>query len=172
MIVGRVIQGVAGGVFPLSFGIIRDTFPRERVPGAIGLLSAMFGIGGGIGLPLSGIVVDNFDLSLALLDRPDRPARAALAAHLSSRPRRRGARTRASTGSAPRCSRARSCSVLLGRDRGQRLGLDLARHVALIGGGVVFALAWMRVEARVTEPLSTCACCASGRWRPPTWPGC
>ena len=31
LIAGRVIQGVAGGVFPLAFGIIRDTFPPERV---------------------------------------------------------------------------------------------------------------------------------------------
>jgi predicted MFS family arabinose efflux permease len=26
MLVGRVIQGAAGGIFPLSFGIIRDEF--------------------------------------------------------------------------------------------------------------------------------------------------
>src|ERR671920_364182 len=32
VIAGRVLQGVAGGVFPLAFGIVRDTFPRERVP--------------------------------------------------------------------------------------------------------------------------------------------
>ena len=35
-IVGRVVQGVAGGLLPLSFGIIRDEFPKERVAGAIG----------------------------------------------------------------------------------------------------------------------------------------
>ena len=63
LILGRVVQGVAGGVFPLAFGIIRDTFPRERVPGAIGLLSAMFGIGAGIGLPLAGVIVENLDVS-------------------------------------------------------------------------------------------------------------
>src|SRR4051794_1114784 len=34
MLVGRVVQGVAGGVFPLAIGIIRDEFPRERVAGA------------------------------------------------------------------------------------------------------------------------------------------
>src|SRR5215217_6647709 len=61
VIAGRVIQGVAGGVFPLAFGIIRDTFPRDRVAAGIGLLSASFGVGGGIGLPLAGVVVDNFD---------------------------------------------------------------------------------------------------------------
>ena len=33
MIVARVIQGVGGGVLPLSFGIIRDEFPREKVAG-------------------------------------------------------------------------------------------------------------------------------------------
>src|SRR4051795_12966542 len=49
MIVGRVIQGAAGGIFPLAFGIIRDEFPRERVAGGIGLMSATAGIGGGLG---------------------------------------------------------------------------------------------------------------------------
>ena len=59
LIAGRAIQGVAGAIFPLSFGIIRDEFPRERVATAIGLISATFGIGGGAGLVLSGVIVDN-----------------------------------------------------------------------------------------------------------------
>src|SRR3954453_9417239 len=63
VIAGRVIQGVAGGVFPLSFGIINDELPAEKRAVAIGLVSAMFGIGGGIGLPLSGVIVDHADVS-------------------------------------------------------------------------------------------------------------
>jgi EmrB/QacA subfamily drug resistance transporter len=55
----RVVSGAAGAVFPLSFGIIRDEFPRDRVKVGIGLLSAVFGIGGGLGLVLSGVIVDN-----------------------------------------------------------------------------------------------------------------
>jgi MFS family permease len=47
LVVGRVIQGVGGGIFPLAFGIIRETFPPERVATAIGGFSATFGIGGG-----------------------------------------------------------------------------------------------------------------------------
>ena len=35
LIAGRVLQGVAGGVFPLAFGIIRDTFPRDQVAGGM-----------------------------------------------------------------------------------------------------------------------------------------
>jgi EmrB/QacA subfamily drug resistance transporter len=59
LIAGRAIQGFAGAVFPLAFGIIRDEFPRERVAQGIGLISATFGIGGGLGLVAAGVVVDH-----------------------------------------------------------------------------------------------------------------
>jgi EmrB/QacA subfamily drug resistance transporter len=58
MIVGRGLQGLGGGVFPLSFGIIRDEFPRERVPSGIAMLGAIAAIGSGVGLPLGGVLVD------------------------------------------------------------------------------------------------------------------
>jgi len=59
LVAGRAIQGFGGAVFPLAFGIIRDEFPRERVAQGIGLISATFGIGGGIGLVAAGVIVDN-----------------------------------------------------------------------------------------------------------------
>ena len=59
LIAGRAIQGVGGATFPLAFGIIRDEFPAERVATGIGLISATFGIGGGAGLVLSGVIVDH-----------------------------------------------------------------------------------------------------------------
>src|SRR3954451_20141330 len=59
LVAGRAIQGFAGAVFPLAFGIIRDEFPPERVAQGIGLISATFGIGGGIGLVLAGVIVDH-----------------------------------------------------------------------------------------------------------------
>jgi MFS family permease len=61
MLIGRVVQGAAGGIFPLSFGIIRDEFPRERVAGAIGLMSALLGVGGGAGVVLAGPIIDHLD---------------------------------------------------------------------------------------------------------------
>ncbi len=57
----RFVQGVAGGIFPLAFGIIRDEFPREKVAGGIGLLSAILGVGGGVGIVLSGVIIQNLD---------------------------------------------------------------------------------------------------------------
>ncbi len=58
MIAGRVIQGIGGAVFPLAFAIIRDEFPRERVPVAIAMMSALLGIGGGLGIVLAGPIVE------------------------------------------------------------------------------------------------------------------
>ncbi len=55
----RIVQGAGGAIFPLAFAIINDEFPRERTGSAIGMLSAVFGAAGGIGLPLSGVVVDH-----------------------------------------------------------------------------------------------------------------
>jgi EmrB/QacA subfamily drug resistance transporter len=59
VVAGRVLQGVGGGIFPLCFGIIRDEFPARRVARSIGLMSAIAGIGGGLGLVLGGVLIDN-----------------------------------------------------------------------------------------------------------------
>jgi EmrB/QacA subfamily drug resistance transporter len=57
LIVARVIQGVAGGIFPLAFSIARDEFPPEKVPGSIGLMSSILGVGAGFGL-VAGALID------------------------------------------------------------------------------------------------------------------
>jgi EmrB/QacA subfamily drug resistance transporter len=61
MIVARVIQGVGGGVLPLSFGIIRDEFPREKVAGAVGVIAALTAAGAGLGIVLAGPIVQALD---------------------------------------------------------------------------------------------------------------
>lgn len=59
LIVFRAIQGIGGAVFPLSFAIIRDEFPPERQSVAMGLVSAVLGVGGGVGTVAGGLIVDN-----------------------------------------------------------------------------------------------------------------
>jgi EmrB/QacA subfamily drug resistance transporter len=61
MLIGRVIQGAGGAVFPLSFGIIRDEFPEERVVGAIGFLSSVLGVGAGLGIVLAGPIITHLN---------------------------------------------------------------------------------------------------------------
>ncbi len=58
LIAARAVQGVGGGVLPLTFGIIRDEFPREKVAGAVGTSAALLAVGGGFGLVLAGPLVE------------------------------------------------------------------------------------------------------------------
>src|SRR5918912_935088 len=45
LIAFRAVSGLGAAVFPLSFAIIRDEFPPEKVGVGIGLVSAVFGVG-------------------------------------------------------------------------------------------------------------------------------
>jgi EmrB/QacA subfamily drug resistance transporter len=58
LIAARAIQGIGGGVLPLTFGIIRDEFPRDKVAGAVGTSAALLAVGGGFGLVLAGPIVN------------------------------------------------------------------------------------------------------------------
>ncbi|MEU8221898.1 MFS transporter [Kribbella sp. NPDC048915] len=58
LIAARVLQGVGGAVFPMSFGILRDEFPPERVPSVVGVVSAIIAAGGGLGIVLAGPIVE------------------------------------------------------------------------------------------------------------------
>lgn len=57
LIVGRAIQGIGGGVLPLSFGIIRDEFPARKVATGVGVIAAMTAVGGGLGLVIAGPII-------------------------------------------------------------------------------------------------------------------
>jgi MFS family permease len=57
LLVGRVVQGLGGAVFAVSFGILRDAFPVARVASAVGVLSAVIAAGGGLGVVLAGPIV-------------------------------------------------------------------------------------------------------------------
>lgn len=58
LLVGRALQGLAGAIFPLGFGTVRDVLPREKVAGGIGILSALMAIGSGIGTVFAGPLAD------------------------------------------------------------------------------------------------------------------
>lgn len=61
LIIARVVQGVGGALFPLSFGIIRDEFDASQVPSSISNLSAVIAAGGGVGMVAAGPIVTALD---------------------------------------------------------------------------------------------------------------
>ena len=56
LVAGRLVQGVGGIVFPLSFSLVREHLPHHRVRGGIGVLTGGFGLGGLLGFGLGGVL--------------------------------------------------------------------------------------------------------------------
>jgi MFS family permease len=54
LLLGRVVQGLSAGVFPVAFGMARRLVAPSRLPGVVAGLSAMFGVGGTVGMVLAG----------------------------------------------------------------------------------------------------------------------
>ncbi len=60
MVTSRAIQGIGMAIMPLGMSLVREEFPRELVPKAQALISAMFGAGFAISLPLGSFVSNQF----------------------------------------------------------------------------------------------------------------
>ena len=152
LIAFRALQGFGGAVFPLSFAIINDEFPRDKVGGGVGMISAILGVGGGLGLVLSGVLIDQFSwrwifivgaaavgIAALLVWRfvPESPVKT------ESRLDPLGAALLA----------ALLTSLLLALTEGPSWGWSSSRIIGLLVAAVVFAVVWVRVELRVPAPL-------------------
>ena len=152
LIAARVVQGIAGGIFPLAFGIIRDEFPPERVAGGIGLLSAILGAGAGAGIVASGLIVEHlnyhwlFWIPLVLVTVaavatwrfiPESPVRTPgkvnwLAAALMS---------------------VGMSGVLLAISQATVWGWGSSKTLGLMAAGLAIVAVWIAVEGRSDNPL-------------------
>jgi MFS family permease len=56
----RTVQGIGISIAPLIFSLVREEFPRDRLPKAVGLLSGMSGAGLAVALPLGSLISNNF----------------------------------------------------------------------------------------------------------------
>ena len=152
LIAARVVQGVAGGIFPLAFAIARDEFPKERVAGSIGLMSSILGVGAGCGLVLGALINEHLGwhwlfwipLAVTLLAAyctwryvPESPVRAPgrvnwLAAALMS---------------------VGAAGVLIAIAQTTVWGWGSSKTVGLFAFGVVVCALWIAVEVRSRDPL-------------------
>ncbi|MFF7133753.1 MULTISPECIES: MFS transporter [unclassified Streptomyces] len=152
LIVARVVQGVGGALFPLSFGIIRDEFEASEVSGSISNLSAVIAAGGGVGMVAAGPIVTALDYRwlfwipvaiviaatlIAVRYVPESPNRAQgnvnwLGAGLLS---------------------AWLVALLLPLSQAGTWGWGSARVLALFAAAVVLFALWLSSEARSRTPL-------------------
>ena len=152
LIAFRAVQGIGAAVFPLSFAIIRDQFPRHQVSMAMGLVSAVLGVGGAVGIAMSGLIIDHASwrwlfavsalvvgVALVLVWRfvPESPVRAPARLDLPG---------------AALLSGGLVC-LLLAVTEGQTWGWASAPILGLFAGSAALLVAWVTVERRVAEPM-------------------
>lgn len=64
LIAGRAMQGAAGSIVPLCFGLIRERAEQARIPFGVSLLSVAASVASATGLVLGGLVIDHFDWTM------------------------------------------------------------------------------------------------------------
>jgi MFS family permease len=153
LIVARALQGLGGNLFPLSVGIIRDCFRRERQPFAFGLLSAGLGAGSGAGLLVAGPIMAALSwdwlfwsgaivLALALLGSvlvvPESPVQA---------------RARRIDWAGAVLLVAGLLPILLVISEGDGWGWTGPLVITLVAAGVIALLVWGWWESRTADPL-------------------
>jgi len=152
MILGRVVQGAGGAIFPLAFGIIRDEFPRERVATRIALMSALLGIGGGLGIVLAGPIVKTLGYHWLFWFPLIAVAVTALATHFFVPESPVKAPGHVNWRGAVLLSAWLVC-LLVGISEGADWGWASARTLGLFAAAAVLVVLWIGNEQRAAEPL-------------------
>jgi EmrB/QacA subfamily drug resistance transporter len=152
LVAARAVQGVGGGVLPLTFGIIRDEFPREKVAGAVGTSAALLAVGGGVGLVLAGPLVDALSYHWLFWLPMVMTALAAVAAAVwvPESPERTPGRI--NVGSALLLS-GWLVALLLAVSQGHVWGWSSGRVVGLFVLAAVLLPVWVVAETRSADPL-------------------
>jgi EmrB/QacA subfamily drug resistance transporter len=152
LIVARVIQGVGGGVLPLTFGIIRDEFPRAKVAGAVGTSAALLAVGGGVGLVIAGPLVDALSYHWLFWLPMIMTVIAAICAavYVPESPERTPGKI--NVGAALLLS-AWLVALLLAVSQGHSWGWTSGRVLGLFVAAAILLPVWVRTESRSAQPL-------------------
>ncbi len=152
LLAGRVLQGASLGVIALGISVLRDVLPAERIGGGVALMSSSLGVGGAIGLPLTGAVAQVASwrwlfagaaviglVQFLLVHRlvPESPSRA---------PGRFDVAGAIGLGAALVC-------LLLAISKGSEWGWGSATVLGLLAGAAVLFALWGRFELRTPAPL-------------------
>jgi EmrB/QacA subfamily drug resistance transporter len=148
----RVVQGAGAAVFPLSFGIIRDEFPPEKIGLGIGTVSSVFGVGGGVGLVLSGVIIEHLSWHWLFLIGavPVLASTVLLALYVPESPVKFPTKPDYVGGAALSVALG---SLLIAISEGSNWGWTSAGVLGLLTVSAVMFTVWVRIEQLVPEPM-------------------
>jgi MFS family permease len=152
LLVGRAIQGVSVAAIPLGISLLSSSLPRERVGGAVALVSAMLGVGGALSLPMAGLLADHYDFHVLfwVMCVGGAIAFAGIAAVVPESPSRSGGRV--DLVGAVLLSAA-LVALLLPLAEGASWGWGSARVIGLLLTAAVLFLALGWSQLRIRQPL-------------------
>ncbi|MFB9364529.1 MFS transporter [Kitasatospora albolonga] len=153
LVVARVLQGAGGGVLPLAISIVRDELPKEKVTGGVAAISASMGVGSGLGLVATGLLLEHWDyksifwmgLGFGLL------AVVLVAVRVPTDPvvdKNGGADPLGALTLAGWLS-----ALLIAVSQGNTWGWTSNRTLGLFAAAAVIALVWGIIEVKVKHPL-------------------
>lgn len=153
LIAGRALQGTSSALIPLAIGMIRDSFPPERVTSGIGVVSATMGVGGSMGMIVTGLIAARTESY-----RPEFWIAAALAAVAIALVAATAHDVGARVGGRPDVIGAvlLAClltCLLLAISNGNDWGWTSGRVLGLFGAAAALSAIWVAVERRVARPL-------------------
>ncbi|MQS15387.1 MFS transporter [Streptomyces kaniharaensis] len=153
LVVARVLQGAGGGVMPLAISIVRDELPKQKVTGGVAAISASMGVGSGLGLVATGLLLEHWNyksifwmgLIFGLL------AVALVAVRVPTDPvtdKEGGADPLGALTLAGWLS-----ALLVAVSQGNNWGWTSTRTLGLFAVAAVVALIWGVIEVKVAHPL-------------------
>lgn len=156
LIAARAVQGLGGALLsPAALSILTVTFAHGRDRNlAMGIWGGLAGLGGTLGVVAGGVLVDAIGWEWVFFVNV--PIAAALVAVSpvfvpESRVERTGPRTFDALGAV--LGTGGLLAIVLGVIRAEPLGWGATEVVALLAGGAVLLIAFLRTEARSADPL-------------------
>ena len=152
MVSGRAVQGLAGGVLPLAFAHARATLPHDRLPFAVGTLSATIAIGAAVGVAVGGLVADAFGYPMIFWGSAIGGAATAVLLSVGLERGDEGPSGRVDAVGAVLLSIGVG-AALLAVSEGPRWGWSAPQSVALAGLALAVLPCWVRHERRHPNPI-------------------
>lgn len=150
MIAARVVQGVGGGIVPVTFGILRTEYPPARLNHAVAVMATIGSIGFSFGIVFAGPLLDSFGHE-SLFVVPLLAALVALVGTVLVLPRSRRSTADGRFGVLPVALFSTGLVVLLyAIGESVSLGWFSSQVLLLCAAALVLMLAWIRVERRAT----------------------
>ncbi|PKW19180.1 MFS transporter [Saccharopolyspora spinosa] len=149
MLIGQLLQGFGFGFLPLSFALLRNSFPAAGMSVGIGLITGLYTVGGAAGVLGAGPLADALSRQwMFLLPTALVVLAGVLAPFTLPRTRVKGAGRVDWVGAV--LLAALLSALMLGLSSGPQGG---AAFWMLLGAVVVLGVCWVLVERRVRDPL-------------------